>query len=58
MIDKKAKREELIALANKAQKVMADTRDQINYLNGALTLLNELIADEEGGKNENTQNNA
>ena len=58
MIDKKAKREELIALANKAQKVISDTKDQVNYLNGALTLLNELIADEEGSKNEDAQNSA
>jgi hypothetical protein len=47
MIDLKAKREELIEAANKANKVISDSRDHLNYLNGALTLLNELIADQD-----------
>jgi hypothetical protein len=47
MIDLKAKREELQGAARKAQESIAQSRDHLNYINGAVTILNELIADQE-----------
>jgi hypothetical protein len=47
MIDLKAKREELQGAARKAQESIAQSRDHLNYINGAVTMLNELIADQE-----------
>ena len=47
MIDKRQKRDELQEAVRKATQTITDCRDHINYLNGAITLLNELIADEE-----------
>jgi len=50
MIDKKAKRTELVEAARKIQDQITPLMQQLNYFNGGITLLNELITDEESEK--------
>ena len=50
MIDKKARRAELMETARKLQDQIQPSLNQLNYFNGAITTLNELITDEESEK--------
>ena len=50
MIDKRARREELEASLEKAQELIRTTKNQITFLHGGITMLNELITDEEQEK--------
>lgn len=47
MIDLKVKRAELEDAARKCEQQIQDNRGRISFLNGAITLCNELIADQE-----------
>jgi hypothetical protein len=50
MIDKKAKRAELETALKKAEDLVTQTTQQIVFLRGGITMLNELITDEESDK--------
>lgn len=47
MIDLRKKRDELQETVRKAQATRSNLADQINYLNGGIEILTELIADQE-----------
>jgi hypothetical protein len=53
MIDKKARRAELVEEARKIADQIAPLNNRLSFINGAVTALNELITDEE---NEGKQN--